>query len=171
MTQEIKIPQIFSGLILLTSEDKAGLADSLFEALSPFAVSVIDIDQIIIKGRLFLTLQISLNPDHQEAIEEDMTQLAEQLQVDIACIFSTSEIPQDRENLVVVTISANKMLPRYMRTVTQALVSAGGNIESFNRISTTPMVIDIHVSGAQLLDLKKSLSDSTLESELEITVA
>ena len=170
MTQEIKNPQIFSGLILLTSEDKAGLANSLFEALSPFAVSVIDIDQIIIKGRLFLTLQISLNPDHQEAIEEDMTQLAEQLQVDIACIFSTSEIPQDRENLVV-TISANKMLPRYMRTVTQALVSAGGNIESFNRKSTTPMVIDIHVSGAQLLDLKKSLSDSTLESELAITVA
>ena len=170
MTQEIKNPQIFSGLILLTSEDKAGLADSLFEALSPFAVSVIDIDQIIIKGRLFLTLQISLNPDHQEAIEEDMTQLAEQLQVDIACIFSTSEIPQDRENLVV-TISANKMLPRYMRTVTQALVSAGGNIESFNRKSTAPMVIDIHVSGAQLLDLKKSLSDSTLESELAITVA
>ena len=170
MTQEIKNPQIFSGLILLTSEDKAGLADSLFEALSPFAVSIIDIDQIIIKGRLFLTLQISLNPDHQEAIEEDMTQLAEQLQVDIACIFSTSEIPQDRENLVV-TISANKMLPRYMRTVTQALVSAGGNIESFNRKSTTPMVIDIHVSGAQLLDFKKSLSDSTLESELAITVA
>jgi phosphoserine phosphatase len=102
MTQEIKNPQIFSGLILLTCEDKAGLADSLFEALSPFAVSIIDIDQIIIKGRLFLTLQISLNPDHQEAIEEDMTQLAEQLQVDIACIFSTSEIPQDRENLVVV---------------------------------------------------------------------
>jgi phosphoserine phosphatase len=171
MTQEIKNPQIFSGLILLTSEDKAGLADSLFEALSPFAVSIIDIDQIIIKGRLFLTLQISLNPDHQEAIEEDMTQLAEQLQVDIACIFNTSEIPQDRENLVVVTISANKMLPRYMRTVTQALVSAGANIESFNRISTTPMVIDIHVSGAQLLDLKKSLSDSTLESALAITVA
>ena len=170
MTQEIKNPQIFSGLILLTSEDKAGLADSLFEALSPFAVSIIDIDQIIIKGRLFLTLQISLNPDHQEAIEEDMAQLAEQLQVDIACIFSTSEIPQDRENLVV-TISANKMLPRYMRTVTQALVSAGANIESFNRKSTTPMVIDIHVSGAQLLDLKKSLSDSTLESELAITVA
>jgi hypothetical protein len=58
-----------------------------------------------------------------------------------------------------------------MRTVTQALVSAGANIESFNRISTTPMVIDIHVSGAQLLDLKKSISDSTLESELAITVA
>jgi 5-enolpyruvylshikimate-3-phosphate synthase len=58
-----------------------------------------------------------------------------------------------------------------MRTVTQALVSAGANIESFNRKSTTPMVIDIHVSGAQLLDLKKSLSDSTLESALAITVA
>ena len=170
MTQEIKNPQIFSGLILLTSEDKAGLADSLFEALSPFAVSIIDIDQIIIKGRLFLTLQISLNPDHQEAIEEDMTQLAEQLQVDIACIFSTSEIPQDRENLVV-TISANKMLPRYMRTVTQALVSAGGNIESFNRKSTTPMVIDIHVSGTQLSALKNALSDLTLEPDLAITVA
>ena len=171
MTQEIKNPQIFSGLILLTSEDKAGLADSLFEALSPFALSVIDIDQIIIKGRLFLTLQISLNPDHQEAIEEDMNQLAEELQVDIACIFSTSEIPQDIENQVVITISATKMLPRYMRTVTQALVTAGGNIERFNRNSATPMVIDIHVSGAQLSALKNSLSHLTLESDLAITVA
>jgi len=88
MTQETKNQQIFSGLILLTGEDKAGLADSLFETLSPFAVSVIDIDQMIIKERLFLTVHISLNPDHQEAIDEDLNQLAERLQVDIASIFS-----------------------------------------------------------------------------------
>ena len=171
MTQETKNQQIFSGLILLTSEDKAGLADSLFEALSPFAVAVIDIDQIIIKGRLFLTLQISLNPDHQEAIEEDMNQLAEGLQVDIACIFSASEVTQNIDNQVVVSISANKMLPRHIRTVTQIIVVTGGNIEKFTRNSASPMVIDIHVSGTQLSALKNALSGLTLEPGLAITVA
>ena len=171
MTQETKNQQIFSGLILLTSEDKAGLADSLFEALSPFAVAVIDIDQIIIKGRLFLTLQISLNPDHQEAIEEDMNQLAERLQVDIACIFNASEVPQNIDDQVVVSISANKMLPRHLRTVTEKIVISGGNIEKFTRNSASPMVIDIHVSGKQLSALKNALSDLTLEPDLAITVA
>ena len=36
----------FSGLILLTGQDKPGLAHALFEALSPFSVAVIDVDQM-----------------------------------------------------------------------------------------------------------------------------
>ena len=171
MTQETKNQQIFSGLILLTGEDKAGLADSLFETLSPFAVSVIDIDQMIIKERLFLTVHISLNPDHQEAIDEDLNQLAERLQVDIASIFSLSQAPCDIENQSVITLSATKMLPRYMRMVTAAIVSAGGNIESLDRKSTAPMIIEMRVSGVALEALKHSLSNLTLESDLSITVA
>ena len=73
MTTSSPKAEQFSGLILLTGEDKPGLAHSLFEALSPFSVAVIDIDQIIIKQRLILTVEISLNPAHQGAIEEDIT--------------------------------------------------------------------------------------------------
>ena len=90
-TSSLKAEQ-FSGLILLTGEDKPGLAKSLFEALSPFSVAVVDIDQIIIKQRLILTVEISLNPAHQSAIEEDLNSLAQNLNVDIAAVFSRSEI-------------------------------------------------------------------------------
>jgi glycine cleavage system regulatory protein len=63
------------------------------------------------------------------------------------------------------------MLPRYMRTVTAAIVSAGGNIESLDRKSTAPMIIEMRVSGVALEVLKHSLSNLTLESDLSITVA
>jgi hypothetical protein len=100
-----------------------------------------------------------------------MNQLAEGLQVDIACIFNASEVPQNMDDQVVVSISANKMLPRHLRTVTQIIVVTGGNIEKFSRKSASPMVIDIHVSGTQLSALKNALSDLTLEPGLAITVA
>ena len=56
MTTSSHKTEQFTGLILLTGEDKPGLAHSLFEALSPFSVAVIDVDQIIIGNRLILTL-------------------------------------------------------------------------------------------------------------------
>lgn len=171
MTQESNNQQIFSGLILLTGEDKAGLADSLFETLSPFAVSVIDIHQMIIKERLFLTVEILCNPDHHEAIDEDLNQLAEKLQVDIASIFSLSYAPRDVENQAVVTLAATKMLPLYIQAVTAAVASAGGNIESLNRKSTKPMAFEMRISGVALDSLKHTLSNLTLESDLSITIA
>ena len=72
MTLTSEKSEQFSGLILLTGEDAPGLANALFETLSPFAVSIIDIDQIIINSRLILTVHIALNPAHQGAIEADL---------------------------------------------------------------------------------------------------
>ena len=106
MTTSSPKAEHFSGLILLTGEDKPGLAHSLFEALSPFSVAVIDIDQIIIKQRLILTVEISLNPAHQGAIEHDLTALAESLNVDIAAVFSMSTMPtQTPEHCTLVILS------------------------------------------------------------------
>ena len=137
----------FSGLILLTGEDKPGLAHALFEALSPFSVAVMDLDQIIIKGRLILTLQISLNPAHQDAIEEDLNVLAATLGVDIAAVFSTSTTPQTKPDTLILKLSSVKLHPKHLMQVTGKFFEAGANIEDLSRTGTGPLEVAIKISG------------------------
>jgi phosphoserine phosphatase len=54
----------FTGLVLLSGVDSPGITSALFETLAPFAVSVLDIEQVVIRDRLILTLLISLSPAH-----------------------------------------------------------------------------------------------------------
>ena len=73
----------FTGLILLSGVDTPGITQALFETLSPFAITVLDIEQVVARDRVILTVLIALNPDHREAIDEDLTACAEKLGVDI----------------------------------------------------------------------------------------
>ncbi len=169
MTPNSETSQVFSGLILLTGEDKAGISKALFEVLSPFAVSVIDIDQIIIKQRLILTVQILLNPAHQEAIEADLNTLAEELQVDIASLFSSSDAPAGVLNPVIINIASTKMLPSYLHALTAAIHTAGGNIEKLDRMSVQPLSLNLYVSGVSGQDLSKNIAQ--LEPEIQAIVS
>jgi phosphoserine phosphatase len=164
MTTSSPKAEHFSGLILLTGEDKPGLAHSLFEALSPFSVAVIDIDQIIIKQRLILTLEISLNPAHQGAIEEDLTALAESLNVDIAAVFSMSTMPTSTPEHCTLVMKSTKVHPKHLSLVTKSLLTAGANIEDVKRSATGPVEITLNVSGiskTQLNELIKTIESGT----------
>lgn len=170
MTNESTHSQVFSGLILLTGQDKPGLANALFEALSPFAVSIIDIDQIVISSRLILTVQISLNQAHQGAIESDLELLAQRLEIDIASVFDFSDSPSAMQHDATVRVTASKMLPRFINSVTSVVLSSGGNILRFNRSSINPMVIEIDVVGSTATNLQQAFSAIPAESDLQISV-
>jgi len=161
----------YSGLILLTGVDKPGVSNALFETLSPFAVSIIDIDQIVIKERLILTVHILLNPDHREAIESDLNELAERLQMDIASLFASSPAPREVEDPVIVSIESSKMLPSYLNTITSVINSLGGNIEKFERQSVQPLKVNVQISGVSRSSLQEAIAQLDSEDDATVTVA
>lgn len=161
----------FSGLILLTGQDKPGLAHALFEALSPFSVAVMDIDQIIIKDRLILTVQISLNPAHQSAIEEDLNTLAANLEVDIAAVFSTSATPSSKPTSHALKLTSAKLHPKHLMEIAGALLEAGGNIEDLSRIGSDPLEILLKVSGISADNIQTVIASFASGTEFSITNA
>src|SRR5487761_2559063 len=80
----------YTGLILLSGQDSPGITEALFSALSTFALTILDIEQVVIRERLILTVLISLNPAHAQAVEADLADCAESLDVDLALSFSHS---------------------------------------------------------------------------------
>jgi len=163
MTENTAQQEQFTGLILLTGTDKPGISASLFETLAPFAVHILDIEQIVINHRLILTVLIVANPAHQTAIEEDLAACATALDVDIATIFAKSSLTVQSKNLFEIHISSVKLHPRIVALVTKAVTDTGANIEKFARDSTNPTSICMTVSGSTAEQISAALENLPLE--------
>lgn len=171
MTENPAQPQQFTGLILVTGTDAPGIATSLFETLAPFAVHVIDIEQVVINARLILTVLIGANPAHQKAIEEDLGACATALDVDIATIFAKSDIQMVPQSLLDVVIASVKLHPQALALVTNSITNSGANIESFSRISDDPTTITITTSGVSKEDLDSALSSVVFEDDTTVSLS
>ena len=134
--QENLDTSLYTGLILVSGVDSPGITKALFDTLSPFAVTVLDVEQVVIRQRLILTVLISLNPDHADAIDEDLTACAAELSVDIATSFSEQGglSIAAKSGLVHVVALANPMPPSAVAAIAESIAHEGGNIESSHKL-------------------------------------
>ena len=163
----------YTGLILLSGVDKPGTAASLFEVLSPFAITIVDIEQVVIKDRLILTVLIALNPAHESAIAADLDSCAVSLDVDIATLFSYGEKSalSAKSNLVHVSISSKKIDPKAISELTASMSQSGANIERVTRLASNPLtVMEFVLSGATKETLSQALTPIALSNSAEITL-
>ena len=165
--------ELYTGLILLSGVDKPGIAASLFEVLSPFAITVVDIEQVVVKDRLILTVLIALNPTHESAIAADLESCAITLDVDIANLFSYEDKSalSTKSILVRVQISSKKLNPKAIFELAASVSQSGANIERVTRLASSPLtVIEFVLSGATKETLSQALSPIALNNGAEITV-
>lgn len=163
----------FTGLILLTGIDKPGITATLFETLAPFSLTVLDIEQVVIRERLILTLLIACNPAHSEAIDTDLEDLAKTLDVDIATSFSSAPISSiaAKTGLVHAVLLSPKLMPAAVAKVAQEINALGGNIESISRTASYPITaIEFVISNADQKALKSSLASVAIEVGVDIAV-
>jgi len=164
----------YTGLILVSGVDSPGITKTLFETLAPFAVTILDIEQVVIRERLILTALISLNPDHAEAIEADLNECAEKLSVDIATSFGAQEGASiaAKTGLVHVVILTTELHPRSIAAVADAISAEQGNIERIHRTASYPITaIELTVSGANSTKLRQSLAAVSNEYAIDIAVS
>lgn len=163
----------FTGLILLSGVDKPGITASLFEVLSAFAITVVDIEQVVIKDRLILTVLIALNPAHESAIAADLENCATSLDVDIATLFSYEgkSAVSTKAGLVHVVILSTKMNPTAISELATGMREIGANIERITRLASTPVTaIEFVLSGANQEKLSQVLSPIASRNGIDIAV-
>jgi phosphoserine phosphatase len=164
--------QQFTGLILVSGVDSPGITEALFETLSPFAVTILDIQQVVIRGRLILTVLISLSPAHAKSIEADLEECATKLGVDIATAFESSDQKTiaPKKSLLHVVVLSQSLKPAAINAIAAVISEDGGNIERINRTASYPVTaIELTVSGADLATLRSALA--TTGSELGVDIA
>ena len=132
-------PNTHTGLILVTGVDRPGIAKSIFEVLAPFSIEIMDIEQLVIRDRLILTVLIKSDPAHSGAIESDLFNFANKNDIDIAADFSSIHPEKmQNENLKKVLILSENLKPNAFSKIVSAI---NGNVERINRIKSSPLTI------------------------------
>ncbi|MEY2877338.1 MAG: hypothetical protein RLZ24_765 [Actinomycetota bacterium] len=164
----------YTGLILVSGIDSPGITQALFETLAPFAITVLDIEQVVIRERLILTVLIDLNPDHAQAIEEDLTACAERLAVDVATSFQTQEMSSiaAKSGLLHVVALGSPLAPQAIAAIASTIASLSGNIERIHRTASYPVTaIEFIVSGADQSALRQNLAVVSADQNVDIAVS
>lgn len=168
-----KNPPAFTGLILVSGEDRPGITQSLMKVLSEFAVNVIDIEQLIIRDRLLLTVLITLSEDHAEAVAADLQLLQEKIGLDIAIDFVHHEqFTGDSEQLSVVIIGES-INPAPIAAVADEIGKLGGNILAIRRTATTPVLafeLNIHIPNKSIKDVQRALAKVAITNRIDLAV-
>lgn len=169
-----KQSEYYTGLILVSGEDRPGITEALFSTLSPFSLTIIDVEQVVIRSRLILTILISLDRAHAVAIEDDLNAKADSLNLDIAIAFSEqkSESIAAKTGLTHIVVLSQELKPSALAAIASAIADVDGNIERIQRTASYPVTaIECVASGAPTAVLKSALTPLAAEYSVDIAVS
>ncbi len=175
MNKQVLHHPTFTGLILLSGADAPGVTQSLFETLSPFLITVLDMEQVVIRGRLILTALIALDPAHADGVEDDLLLLGEKLNLDIAVDFTDIQRESDEETKALQLVILSKELrPQAIAKVAAVINSHHGNVDRFRRTASYPVTaIEFDVSlplGNSVQDLQRGLAELALNQGIDLAI-
>ena len=168
-----KNPPAFTGLILVSGEDRPGITQSLMKVLSQFSVNVIDVEQLIIRDRLLLTVLITLDENHAEAVAADLSILQEEIGLDIAIDFVHHEQNNDNSELLNVVIIGESIKPIGLAAVADEIARLGGYIIAIRRTATTPVLaieLNIEIPNKSIKEIQRSLAKVAITNRIDLAV-
>ena len=164
-----------TGLILISGVDAPGVTQALFAALDPFSITILDIEQVVIRGRLILTTLISLDPAHAQAIETDLLDATSKLGLDLAIDFSDQPKREGRNsNLHIIVLSEN-LRPAGIGALASKIAEQGGNIDRIHRTASYPLTaiefeVSLNLDDDKLKIVQRELAEIAQNSGIDIAV-
>jgi len=163
----------FTGLILVSGEDRPGITESLMQTLSEFSVTIIDIEQLVIRDRLLLTVLLSLDEAHAEAITEDLGVLQEQIGLDIAIDFTQQDSTKISGETLRVVVVGNAIKPSGLAAVASQIAKLGGNISAIKRTAIDPLIsieLELSIPNNSLKAVQGALALVAIENKIDLAV-
>jgi phosphoserine phosphatase len=162
-------------LITLTGRDRPGVTARLFGALADFPLSVADIEQVTIRGRLVLGVLANCDePPDLTAIHRAVTALAADLGLEAEITAGSAERPAVRSRYagrLHVTLLGSPLQPAAVAAVAGRIAASGANIDRINRLASDPVTcVELDVSGAEPASLRAALAQVAADSAVDVAV-
>jgi phosphoserine phosphatase len=166
-------------LITLTGRDRPGVTSRLFGLLGRFPLTVVDIEQVVILGRLVLGVLASGPPADGGAeldltgIHRSVTVLAADLglEAEITTGFAAAQPATSADPGLHVTVIGNPLLPAALSAITGRIAANGANIDRITRLASDPVTcIELEVSGASPQSLRDDLAREATQRGVDVAV-
>ncbi len=167
-----------SVLATLTGRDRPGVAAAFFAALAAHDVDVRDVELVVIRDRLILTVLFDLRGD-TGALRNSATTTARALGMECEVAVADdgdatdsgggwNRSPEPRSHVMVL---GHPLRPGALSHIAQRIADTGGNIESAAQISNAPMSsVEMTVGGPGQHELRMALVQAAEDTGVDIAV-
>lgn len=165
-------------LITLTGPDRPGVTSRLFSVLTAFPVTVADVEQVVIRGRLTLGVLVTYAGGPPTGTGKTIgglwtavEQVAADLDMDVEIASGTMSKEKRRRGRLHVTVVGAPLLPAAMAGITGRIAACGANIDRIERLSSYPVTcIEMAVSGADSQAMRAALAAEAAVQQVDVAV-
>ena len=157
-------------LITLTGRDRPGVTSSVFAALSGAGVEVLDIEQIVLRGRLILGVLVTA-PRNVAKVATSVQDTAARLGMAVEVESGVGDNRARAEGRSHVTVIGAPLRSSAMAAIAGRIADAGANIDRIERMARYPVTaIDLHVSGTSTEALRTVLAAEAARQSVDVAV-
>jgi phosphoserine phosphatase len=158
-------------LITLTGRDRPGVTSRLFAGLAGHNLSVMDIEQVVIRGRLVLGVLLGCDgPPDLTGIHAVITGLAGDLGLEAEITAGSGE-DAARGGRLHVTLLGSPLAPAAIAAIAGRIAANGANIDRIGRLAQHPVTcIEMDVSGADPMQLRADLARAAADHGIDVAV-
>lgn len=158
-------------LVTVTGRDRPGVTAVLFETLVPYDVTVLDVEQVVIRGQLILGVLVAGTRSSAPALAEDLRLALGPLHMQVALETSADDEDARRHGRSHVTVLGHPLTPAAMAGIAGCIAGCAANIDRIVRIAHYPVTaVELEVSGADPVVLRTSLSLAAAQLGVDIAV-
>ncbi len=158
-------------LVTLTGRDRPGVTQRLFETLSGLDVEVVDVEQVVLRGRLVLGVLVSA-PGDESAAQAALGAVADELAMELETETGTGDSSPRRSGRSHVTVLGFPLLPGAFAGIAATIAACGGNIDRIVRMARYPVTaVELDVSGTDPQALRTELTAEAARRHVDVAVS
>lgn len=155
-------------LTTFTGQDRPGLTAAIFSALERCDVTVIDVEQVVIRENLILGVLVDSSADE---VQDVLADVAVELGLDVD--FELSSEPRVRRTLSRhhVTVVGDPLRPAALAGLADLIAAHEANIDRITRLAAYPVTaLELIVSAPPDADLRTSLAAASARLGVDVAV-
>lgn len=157
-------------LVTVIGPDQPGVSTRLFHVASGFDIEVIDVEQLVVRGRLILSTLFPV-PDDHPALEAALRAFAASLDLEVTVEYGTGDNRPRRVGRSQVIVLGSPLRPAAMSAIAAGIKRLEGNIDRIVRMARFPVTaIRMEVSGADPEALQRELALVGAEQGVDVAV-
>jgi phosphoserine phosphatase len=157
-------------LVTVTGTDRPGLMSAVLSELASTHLQVIDVEQVVLRGRLVLGVLLTA-PRDDSHLRSALDGLARRLGVEIDVQKGTGDNRPRRQGRSQVTVIGHPLSAAGLAAIAGRIADTGANIDRISRMARYPVTaIEIAVSGADPDALRTLLALEGVAQGLDVAV-
>ena len=157
-------------LITLTGVDRPGVTTEVLRTLAGFHVDVLDIEQIVLRGRLVLGVLVTA-PRSWKQLRDAVADAGVALDLEVTVDKGTGDNRSRGAGRSHVTVLGTPLRATAVSAITGRIADIGANIDRIERMARYPVTaLDLHVSGADPDRLRLVLAEEAARQEVDVAV-